>query len=83
MLRIKTFYKGDEIYIDELFIAPDCQRKSYGQVLMNAIEKYGCENKITAITLLTAKNQPALSFYKKIGHRHLDYMAFMHKRVVD
>ena len=78
----KTFYKGDEIYIDELFISPDCQRKGYGQDLMNAIEKYACENKITAITLLTAKKQPAFIFYEKLGYRHLDYMTFMHKRVV-
>ena len=79
----KTFYKGDEIYIDELFISPECQRKGYGQKLMSEIEKYACENKITAITLLTAKDQPAFSFYKKHGYRHLDYMTFMHKRVVN
>jgi GNAT superfamily N-acetyltransferase len=77
----KTFYKGDEIFIDELFIAPNCQRKGYGLALMDEIENYARENNITAITLLTAIGQPAFHFYKKQGYWHKNYMAFMHKRV--
>ena len=77
----KTFYKGEEIYIDELFISPSCQRAGYGKKLMSKIEEYARENGITAITLLTAISQPAFAFYEKQGYRHLDYMTFMHKRV--
>jgi len=78
----RTFYKGDEIYIDELFISPDCQRKGYGIELMGEIEKYAKENSLTCITLLTAVEMPAFDFYEKQGYRHMDYMAFMYKRMM-
>ena len=77
----KTFYTGDEIYIDELFISPDCQRKGYGMELMYAIEKYAKENSITCITLLTDIHKPAFEFYEKHDFSYVDRMVFMYKRL--
>ena len=76
----KTFYKGDEIYIDELFISPDCQRRGHGLELMGAIEKFAAENSLSSITLLTAVKMPAFDFYEKQGYLHLEHMAFMYKK---
>ncbi|MCL2198214.1 MAG: GNAT family N-acetyltransferase [Defluviitaleaceae bacterium] len=77
----KTFYKGDEIYIDELFISPDHQRKGYGLALMGEIEKYARENSLTCITLLTAVHHPAYDFYEKQGYEASKNMTFMYKVV--
>ena len=78
----KTFYRGDEIYIDELFIAPHCQRKGYGQELMHEIENYAEENNLICISLLTSIEKPAFEFYEKHGYQYLEYMALMYKRFV-
>jgi len=78
--HIKRF-KYDEIYIDELFISSDCQRNGNGIILMNAIEKFAKENAIVSVTLLTGNDKPAFNFYKKLGYNHLDYLAFLHKRI--
>ncbi|MCL1862259.1 MAG: GNAT family N-acetyltransferase [Defluviitaleaceae bacterium] len=77
----KTFYTGDEVYVDELFISPDHQRKGYGTALMAEIEKYATENSITCITLLTAIHHPAYDFYKNHGYETSKSMAFMYKGI--
>ena len=78
--RMKRF-KYDEIFVDELFIAPEYQRKGYGAMLMNTVEKYAKENGIVSVTLLTGVGKPAFDFYKKHDYKYLDYMAFMYKRI--
>lgn len=77
----KTFHKGDEIYIDELFIAPDFQRKGFGLELMYEVEKFARENAINCITLLTAVGKPAFDFYEKQGYRHLEHMTLMYRQM--
>jgi GNAT superfamily N-acetyltransferase len=74
-------FKYDEIFIDELFISPVCQRKGYGIILMDAVETYAKENAIVSVTLLTGVGIPAFGFYGKLGYKHLDNMAFMYKRI--
>jgi len=73
-------FKYDEIYIDEFFISPDYQRKGNGIMLMSAVEKFAKENSIVSVTLLTGVDKPAFNFYRKLGYKHLDYLAFMYKR---
>ena len=79
--HLKTHYRGDEIFVDEMYIASDYQRKGYGMALMREVERYAKENNIISITLLTGKNMPAFGFYQKFGCRHLEHLAFMHKRI--
>jgi ribosomal protein S18 acetylase RimI-like enzyme len=50
-------------------------------ILMDEVEKYADENKIASITLLTGKGKPSFGFYEKRGYRHLEYLAYMHKRI--
>lgn len=78
--HMKNHYRGDEIYIDELFISPDHQRKGHGMLLMDEVEKYAKENSFISVTLLTGVKKPAFNFYEKRGYKHLDYLAFMYKR---
>ncbi|MCL1842487.1 MAG: GNAT family N-acetyltransferase [Defluviitaleaceae bacterium] len=73
----KTFYTGDEIYIDELFICPSRQRMGYGQMLMAETENFAKQNDITCITLITSKRMAAFDFYKKLGYSHLDSMVLL------
>ena len=79
--RAQTFYFGEEAYVDELFISPDCQRKGRGTALMQAVEAYAKEHSLVSITLLTSKEMPSFRFYEKLGWKHSKSMVFMHKRI--
>ena len=79
--HIKRF-KADEIFIDELFVSPDCQRRGNGVKLMGAVEEFAKASSIASVTLLTGADKPAFDFYKKLGYRHLDYLAFMYNRIL-
>ena len=74
-------FKYDEIFVDELFISPEYQRKGNGIMLMGAVEKFAKENSIVSVTLLTGVSKPAFYFYEKLGYKYLDYLAFMYKRI--
>jgi len=80
--HMKTHYKGDEIFVDELFISTEYQRKGYGSALMESIEKYARENSLRSITLLTSLGSPAFKFYEKLSYNQLNYLAFMYKRML-
>ena len=80
--HMKNHYRGDEIFVDEMFISPDYQRKGYGMKLMNEVEKFAKDNSFISITLLTGKGKTAFDFYEKFGCKHLEYLAFMYKRMV-
>jgi len=77
----KSHYRGDEIFIDELFVSPDHRHKGCGTALMDEVEKYAKENSFISITLLTSIEKPAFQFYEKFGCKHLDHLAFMYKRI--
>ena len=77
----KKRFKGDEIFIDELFISPDYQRAGYGTMLMEEVEEYANKNSFVSVTLLTSIRKPAFNFYEKLGYKHLNYLAFMYKRM--
>lgn len=79
--HLKSHYKGDELFIDELFIHPDGQRRGHGTALMDTTEQFSREHFLVSITLLTGKEKPSFRFFEKCGYRHLPYLAFMHKRL--
>ncbi|MCL2084063.1 MAG: GNAT family N-acetyltransferase [Oscillospiraceae bacterium] len=76
--HIRTFYTGDEVHVDELFVSPAHQRKGYGTILMDAIENLG----YTQTTLLTGRGKPSFDFYEKRGYKSIDSLAFMRKRPI-
>lgn len=77
----KTWWNNDELYIDELYIAPTYQRKGYGTILLNHLEKYIKERKLAGFTLLTNKYMPSVLFYEKNGVIKGEHILFMYKVV--
>jgi len=79
--HLKKFYRGDEIFIDEMYISTDHQHKGHGTALMNEVEEFARKNSCISITLLTGIGKPAYNFYEKFGCKHLSHLAFMYKRI--
>lgn len=75
----KTWWTGDEFYIDEFFIASACQRKGLGRALLVRVEEYVKSLGLNGITLLTDRNMPAVCFYLKNGFSQADHVIFMYK----
>ena len=74
---IKHWYSGTEYVIDELCIRPEFQRKGYGREFLAQIEQLLISRGIRTIFLLTERNVPAFSFYKKLGFTELpEYVGF-------
>ena len=64
---IKHWCSGTEYMIDEFCINIDEQRKGYGTIFVKQIEDLLRQKNIHVIYLITQKNVPAYSFYKKLG----------------
>lgn len=77
----KIWWNNSELFIDEMFIIPDMQRKGYGKMLIKAAENYVSEHKLAGFTLSTNKYAPALDFYKKNGFSVCEHILFMCKEV--
>lgn len=67
----------NRLSIEEFFVVPDEQRKGYGNALMDVVRRYVCKNDLEAITLMTERDNPAISFYEKGGFAHVESMAFL------
>ena len=80
--RVETHFSVDIMFVEELFVSVDCQRKGYGTVLMKEVEKYASENSVARVTLLTSRGTPPFKFYEKIGYEHLDWLAFLQKSIL-
>ena len=81
LCHAKNHYKGEEIFVDELFVSPDYQRKGHGMELMDAVDNFARENHFISVTLLTGKEKPSFHFFEKCGCKYLPYLAFMYKRI--
>lgn len=77
----KIWWNNSELFIDEMFIIPDMQRKGYGKMLIKAAENYVSEHKLAGFALSTNKYAPAPDFYKKNGFSVCEHILFMCKEV--
>ena len=77
----KTWWTGDELFVDEFFVDPAYQRKGYGQTLLKHIEGYIHTKGLAGFTLLTNRYMPAIEFYRKYGFTHAEHVAFLYKMV--
>jgi aminoglycoside 6'-N-acetyltransferase I len=75
----KTWWTGVQLHIDELFIAPDSQKKGYGRTLMRYAEQYALENGLGTITLMTHKFMPSMKFYEGIDFMHAQPLVVLFK----
>lgn len=77
----KTWWKGDELYIEEFYVSPRFQGQGYGSALFTAVEKYAAERSLSCLTLLTDRRKPAYGFYEKNGMACLEQIGLMYKRI--
>lgn len=75
----KVWWNNSEVFIEEMFIAPELQRQGYGTALLSRIETYIKENKLAGFTLSTNRFSPASVFYRKNGFSDYDHVLFMGK----
>jgi predicted N-acetyltransferase YhbS len=73
IMGVPLYYaKGKYIWIDELVVKEDFQRKGIGKQLMKELEKISKKNKVNVITLNTKKMN--LSFYTKLEFNKTNYV---------
>lgn len=77
----KIWWNNSELFIDEMFILPEYQRKGYGSMLISAAEEYVSEKKLAGFTLSTNKYAPAPIFYRKNGFVDCEHILFMCKEI--
>lgn len=77
----KAWWTNDELFVDELYIAPHAQRQGLGQQLLEHAEAYARTNGLAGLTLLTNRDMPAKSFYIKHGYTTADHVVFMYRQV--
>ena len=65
----KVNWNADELYVDELIVAPGKQRRGIGQQLIENLKSYCKENGLAGMVLYTAEEAPAKQFYSKNGFR--------------
>jgi aminoglycoside 6'-N-acetyltransferase I len=75
----KIWWNNSELFIDEMFISPELQRKGYGTQLIKSAENYVKANNLAGFTLSTNRYAPAPNFYKKNGFSNADHVLFMFK----
>lgn len=79
----RTFWSGDEVYVDEFYIHPQYQNKGVGKEMMHHLEAYCKENNLEDITLLTDKTVPAYDFYQKMDFKTSENNVFLYKSSVE
>lgn len=79
--HIKHWYEGTEYYIDEFCILKNAQSNGYGTKFMEYLEIELYKRDIKNFFLLTDKDVPAYSFYKKLGFHELEMNVAFTKKV--
>lgn len=77
----KVWWNNSEIFIDEMFISPELQRKGHGTELLSAMESYIRDHNLAGFTLLTNRFAFAPNFYRKNGFSDAEHVLFMYKEV--
>ena len=72
-------WRGDDMDIDLMCVSPDYQHKSYGKMLINAVEQYARENSLIGMGLATGSDVPAFHFYRKLGFERTENWVRMGK----
>ena len=77
----KVWWNNSEVFVEEMFVKPQLQRKGYGSQLLQRVEEYVKEKGLAGITLSTNRYAPAPKFYKKNGFAESEQVMFMWKEV--
>ena len=77
----KIWWNNSEVFIEEMFVAPEKQGKGTGTALLREVEKYIAKKKLAGITLTTNRYAPAPKFYGKNGFSECGHVMFMAKEM--
>jgi len=77
----KVWWNNSEVFVEEMFIQPQLQRKGYGTMLLEKVGEYVKEKGFAGITLSTNKYAPAPKFYRKNGFADSEHVLFMYKEL--
>jgi len=77
----KVWWNNSEVFVEEMFVKPECQRNGYGSRFLEKVMSYVGENGLAGITLSTNKYAPAPDFYRKNGFVDCEHVLFMAKEV--
>lgn len=77
----KVWWNNSEVFVEEMFIQPQLQRKGYGTMLLEKVGEYVKEKGFAGITLSTNKYAPAPKFYRKNGFGDSEHVLFMYKEL--
>lgn len=77
----KIWWNNSEVFIEEMFVAPEKQGKGIGTALLREVEKYIEEKGLAGITLTTNRYAPAPKFYEKNGFFECGHVMFMAKEM--
>lgn len=77
----RTWWSGDEFYINEMCVVQKQQNKGVGKALFQQLMKEIEGTTITNISLLTDRGIPAEHFYKKNGFEEIERLVFLSKGI--
>lgn len=75
----KVWWNADEVFVDEMFIAPEHQRNGLGTALLRRLEQEVRSLGLAGMTLTTNRFTPAPAFYQKNGFARADHVVYMYK----
>jgi aminoglycoside 6'-N-acetyltransferase I len=77
----KTWWTGQQLVIDELFVSPAFQKNGYGKKLLKLCEGYAVTDHIELLGLMTNKYLPAFGLYEGMEYIAADQYIFMFKQI--
>lgn len=76
----RSWWDGNEFFIDEFFVSSEFQGRGIGSLLMNYVEKHPEMKDINSFHLLTNNDVPAKNFYVKNGFKSNNKRIIMKKK---
>jgi aminoglycoside 6'-N-acetyltransferase I len=76
----RSWWSGNEFFIDEFFVSSRYQGKGVGSLLMDYMENHPELGDVDSFQLLTNKNVPAKDFYRKNGFKIRNNRIIMNKK---
>jgi len=77
----KRWWSGDEFFINEMCVSVKKQQAGVGSQLLKFLEQELEAKGIQNITLLTERDIPAETFYKKNGFTEIERLIFLNKNI--
>ena len=81
--RVSSWWVGDCLVVEELFVHPDHQGSGAGKALMEAVETRAKERGVDGMWLIANRRASALDFYKRLGLVEAPDVAVMLKQFPD